>query len=127
MTYGVCQYSNGNRYEGNLSNGSPSGHGVMVYQNGDRYEGNWEGGMKHGDGAIKYADGEALTTSWYHDSDTSAIASCEERIKRAERLQRQLELKKNQLVTELQALESEAEQGDKIISNNIEGSFKYFE
>lgn len=128
MTYGVCQYSNGNRYEGNLSNGSPSGHGVMAYQNGDRYEGSWEGGMKHGDGTIKYASGESLTTSWYHDSDTSAIESCEESIQRAERLQKERELEKEQLETQLQALETEAEQEqDKVISGNVDAEFKYFE
>lgn len=127
MTYGVCQYSTGNRYEGSLSGGSPGGTGVMVYQNGDRFEGNWEGGMRHGDGTMKYANGESLTTSWYHDSDTSAIKSCEEDLQRIERLQKQLEAKKNQLETQLQAVESELEQVDKQISDNVEGSFQYFE
>lgn len=127
MTHGTCQYSNGNRYEGNLSGGSPSGYGVMTYQNGDRYEGNWQGGMKQGDGTMKYVGGETVTASWNHDSTAAEIESCEKELQRVERLQTQLELKKNEMETEMRKLEQEGESNDLIISDNIEGSFKYFE
>ena len=40
------RYSNGNRYEGDFSNGKPHGNGVYSWANGEVYEGEWDKGLK---------------------------------------------------------------------------------
>ena len=47
-------------------------------------------------------------------------------MQRVQRLDKQLEIKLNQVETQHKAIETETESVDKVISNNIEGSFKYF-
>jgi hypothetical protein len=37
--YGVIEYANGDRYEGNWKNGERSENGVYEYSNGDVYNG----------------------------------------------------------------------------------------
>ena len=113
MTYGVCRYTNGDRYEGNLDRGSPTGYGVMRYQNGDCYEGQWQYGLWHGEGTVTYADGSTASDTWYRGRDAEAVKLIEEAI---------------------QALEAEATAGEAedaqspedSVSDNIEESFKYF-
>lgn len=39
----------------------PHGQGTMQYINGDRYEGNWSNGMQHGSGTFTHADGSVYT------------------------------------------------------------------
>jgi len=41
------------KYEGELTDGKPSGKGVFVYYDGDKYEGEWKKGLKHGNGKLK--------------------------------------------------------------------------
>lgn len=106
ITYGTCQYSNGDHYEGSLGDGSPNGYGIMKYKSGERYEGNWKNGMWHGDGTVTRADGTSEAKSWYHNSDQALITTVEARLK---------------------AIEKELGELDRNISENIEGGFKYFE
>lgn len=64
--------------------------------------------------------------TYYTEDDGAAKAKYDAAIARVQRLDKQLELKLNQVETQHKAVETEVESVDKIISNNIEGSFKYF-
>lgn len=64
--------------------------------------------------------------TYYTEDDGAAKAQYDAAMARVQRLDKQLELKLNQVETQHKAVETEVESVDKIISNNIEGSFKYF-
>ncbi len=63
---------------------------------------------------------------YYTDDDAGAKAKYDQALSRVQRLDKQLEIKLNQVETQHKAIETEVESVDKVISNNIEGSFKYF-
>ncbi len=63
---------------------------------------------------------------YYTDDDAGAKAKYDQALARVQRLDKQLEIKLNQVETQHKAIETEVESVDKVISNNIEGSFKYF-
>lgn len=44
----ILDYSNGERYKGNIYEGLRNGFGTYFYQNGERYEGIWFKNLKHG-------------------------------------------------------------------------------
>ncbi len=46
----MCNYFNGDRYEGNWVNNWKDGFGVLYYASGKRYEGNWVDNKKDGHG-----------------------------------------------------------------------------
>ena len=48
----VFQYSNGNKYTGNVVNGVPHLTGEMIYNNGNKYTGKWRYGMRFGPGIL---------------------------------------------------------------------------
>lgn len=52
---GQGQFSNGDRYEGELRNGKPDGIGKMSYMLGGAYEGEWKNGRRHGKGIMTFA------------------------------------------------------------------------
>lgn len=54
---GTMIYSNGDRYEGNWSNGKCNGFGIETYSNGDRYEGNFINNYRSGKGKAFFANG----------------------------------------------------------------------
>ncbi|GIZ50524.1 serine/threonine-protein kinase [Noviherbaspirillum aridicola] len=54
---GQVVWSNGDRYEGRLVNGSKEGRGQFVWQNGQRYNGDWANNQPNGRGTIVFADG----------------------------------------------------------------------
>lgn len=62
----------------------------------------------------------------YTQDDNPAKAKYDAALARVQRLDKQLELKLNQVETQHKAVETEIESVDKIIQNNIESSFKYF-
>jgi len=64
--------------------------------------------------------------TYYTEDDNKAKAEYDKAMARVQRLDKQLELKLNQVETQHKAVETEIESVDKVISNNIEGSFKYF-
>ncbi len=64
--------------------------------------------------------------SYYTADDNAAKAKYDSAMARVQRLDKQLELKLNQVETQHKAVETEVESVDKVISNNIESSFKYF-
>ncbi len=64
--------------------------------------------------------------TYFTQDDNKAKADYDKAMARVQRLDKQLELKLNQVETQHKAVETEVESVDKIISNNIESSFKYF-
>jgi hypothetical protein len=51
------QYTNGDRYDGELENGMKNGHGVYTFANGTRYDGQWINDAQNGNGVNTRADG----------------------------------------------------------------------
>lgn len=60
----VLNYTNGDKYEGEVLNGQREGYGVYYYQNGDKYEGIWSKNKKHGMGSMCYKDGNMYIGQW---------------------------------------------------------------
>jgi hypothetical protein len=57
-------YNNGDRYEGNWSEGKFNGKGKLEQRNKDFYEGLWMKGMKSGNGKLSIGHGD-----YYYDGD----------------------------------------------------------
>lgn len=49
---GVCNYANGDVYDGQWQNGEKHGRGMLRLANGDIYEGGWRYGKMHGRGKM---------------------------------------------------------------------------
>ena len=64
--------------------------------------------------------------TYYTNDDAGAKAKYDSAMARVQRLDKQLETKLNQVETQHKSIETEVESVDKIISNNVEASFKYF-
>lgn len=75
---------------------------------------------------MSLAGDSSFRQQYYTEDDAAAKAKYDAALNRVQRLDKQLELKLNQVETQHKAVETEIESVDKIISNNIEGSFKYF-
>lgn len=75
---------------------------------------------------MSIAGESSFRQTYYTEDDGAAKAKYDAAMARVQRLDKQLELKLNQVETQHKAVETEIESVDKIISNNIEGSFKYF-
>ncbi|WP_331941730.1 protein kinase domain-containing protein [Noviherbaspirillum sp.] len=54
---GQVAWTNGDRFEGRLVNGSREGKGEFVWSNGQRYSGEWSGNEPNGKGTIIFAGG----------------------------------------------------------------------
>lgn len=65
--YGVTQWRNGNRFEGQ-DNGEAE-RGVMIFANGQRYEGQMLNGNRHGYGVFWTADGEVMMAGRWENGD----------------------------------------------------------
>jgi hypothetical protein len=50
----VCEYANGDRYEGEVASVQPHGQGLMYFANGDRYEGQFQFGKFNGSGTYTF-------------------------------------------------------------------------
>ena len=50
--YGVLQYINGERYEGQWASGRKDGKGHLFFANGDSFQGNWTEGVLSGPGFL---------------------------------------------------------------------------
>lgn len=48
------------------------GYGIYEYSNGPRYEGNWQAGQRHGQGVLYHTDGSELAGVW----DSGELVSC---------------------------------------------------
>lgn len=51
-------------YTGQFVNEEPQGKGTIVYANGDKYEGDWSEGAMHGSGVLTMADGVVVKGRW---------------------------------------------------------------
>jgi hypothetical protein len=60
----ILDYSNGEKYNGEVSDGTRNGFGTYFYQNGERYEGNWVKNAKHGRGTFFYKNGAVYEGFW---------------------------------------------------------------
>jgi hypothetical protein len=60
----ILDYSNGERYNGEVLDGTRNGFGTYYYQNGERYEGNWVKNAKHGRGTFFYKNGAVYEGFW---------------------------------------------------------------
>jgi len=57
-------HDNGDRFIGQVFNGSPTGKGIMEYTNGDYFEGVWENGKRHGSGLYIFTSGARFQGEW---------------------------------------------------------------
>jgi len=55
---GVCQYTDGSRYQGDWKAGLKNGSGTHSFASGDQYEGEWENGWMHGLGVYTWKIGD---------------------------------------------------------------------
>jgi hypothetical protein len=60
----ILDYSNGEKYNGEVLEGTRNGFGTYFYQNGERYEGNWIKNAKHGRGTFFYKNGAVYEGFW---------------------------------------------------------------
>jgi hypothetical protein len=60
----ILDYSNGERYHGEVFEGQRNGFGTYFYQNGDKYEGYWHKNQKHGRGTFFFKNGEVFEGWW---------------------------------------------------------------
>jgi hypothetical protein len=51
-------YLDGNRYQGNLSEGQPHGKGILCYSDGEEYRGEFKNGVIEGEGTFTYLNGD---------------------------------------------------------------------
>jgi hypothetical protein len=65
--HAILDYSNGERYKGEIYEGLRNGFGTYFYQNGERFEGNWFKNMKHGRGTFFYKNGEVYEGMWHNN------------------------------------------------------------
>ena len=63
----VLNYSNGNRYEGEVVNNRPHGFGILYCANGNHYEGSWTDGRIQGKGTLYWANGNRYEGDWADD------------------------------------------------------------
>jgi|TARA_B100000749_G_scaffold8990_1_gene7407 hypothetical protein len=60
----ICEFSSGNRYEGQMVDNLYQGHGVFTWANGALYVGEWHHGKQDGRGTLIFADGGRYLGDW---------------------------------------------------------------
>jgi hypothetical protein len=60
----ILDYSNGEKYRGEIVDGLRNGFGTYFYQNGERYEGDWLKNVKQGRGTFFYKNGGVYEGFW---------------------------------------------------------------
>jgi hypothetical protein len=58
---GLLVYTNDDRYQGSLRNGVPSGQGMFVFKDNSRYEGEMDRGYPNGSGTFTLSNGDRYT------------------------------------------------------------------
>lgn len=62
--FGIYNYSDGSRWEGQFEDGKPYGIGACFYANGEIYMGEWTWDSPDGYGIMYYSDGRSYETFW---------------------------------------------------------------
>lgn len=62
--YGVIQYDNGEKYEGQLERGLKQGQGIYTWRDGTIYKGQWSKDLEHGYGEKMFANGDTYRGGW---------------------------------------------------------------
>lgn len=75
ITEGEINYSDGNRYEGSVSNGKREGNGTIYYKSGTWIRGVWHDDVQQGPGEIHYTDGKIFTGFWV-DGEITGSGLC---------------------------------------------------
>ncbi len=77
--YGKYLYANGNRYQGEFSDGKPHGKGILFCANGNKYLGQWEMSWRQGDGKFVFREGHEYMGGFhrnnFHGQGTMAYAN----------------------------------------------------
>ena len=60
----ICEFSSGNRYEGQMVDNLYQGHGAFSWANGALYVGEWRHGKQDGRGTLIFADGSRYLGDW---------------------------------------------------------------
>lgn len=55
---GILCYSDGEKYVGDFKNGIADGMGTFIYLNGDKYKGEFRNGLRNGRGVLHYVNGD---------------------------------------------------------------------
>jgi hypothetical protein len=64
--HGVCEYANGDRFEGSRRAGSLV-YGTLSFATDlSTFTGNFEGRVPHGEGVMRMANGKVVTGEWSH-------------------------------------------------------------
>lgn len=65
--YGKVTFPNGNIYVGEVLNGTLSGRGTMTFKNGEIFQGNFTNGLKEGKGEVTYPNGSKFQGEFVND------------------------------------------------------------
>jgi len=58
VSWGVLDYFDESKYEGEIKNRLPNGQGTMTYTDGVKYVGEYKDGKRHGQGTYTFPDGK---------------------------------------------------------------------
>lgn len=58
------EFTNGDKYSGNIVNGGKKGQGIYIYSDGGKYAGGWNNDLKAGYGTLIWAEGNKYTGYW---------------------------------------------------------------
>ena len=62
---GVITFANGDKYEGDWSEGAKNGKGKYTCKNGVCYDGKWKDDQRHGSGVCAYGNGDVYEGRWF--------------------------------------------------------------
>ena len=60
----IINFSNGDKYDGQIRNGQLSGMGTLIYSDGRKYDGQWKNNRADGRGVCIYKDGSKYDGLW---------------------------------------------------------------
>ena len=67
VSWGVLDYFDKSKYEGEIKNRLPNGQGTMTYTDGVKYVGEYKDGKKNGEGTNTWSDGTKFVGEWRDD------------------------------------------------------------